>query len=517
MELLSFFLPREDIAGLEVGDETLRLLLLREKGGKFFVLGSNEVDLPKGAASGGVIKSREKVVAAFKKLRSSGKPRRVKTPNIIVSFGQKHIWSQVFDFPPLKDEELAAAVSLNAQSFSPIPWSESYIDWQKIPEGEPGRPEARIFVLVSMIRKQVIDPWLDVMKEAGFQVVALESKAASLSRFALFPSKKPRLLIYEETEGLVFAVFEQGFLYYEEFISWHELNLRLGKDSSKREDDALFKFLNLKIRQIENFIQTKFPGHFPQGILMALKNEKTFSKFKERLKEVDLEIELLELPLEKAPIKTTLWATCFGAARRGLIPRAQDTFNSLMPIGTEEAFFEAKRVAFVSALNLIISALFIFYALIFGGSFLLLSYIENGITRSLELQSRLPAPEDAAFLEEKTREINEQSAKIIQIQEQTFSNVAFLRDLNQVRAPGIIIKTVSHNIINGATNLAGEAATREALLEYKRRLESSPGFSDVAVPIQTFGARENIPFSITLKYEPKKRYGLDYTPDRPVL
>jgi hypothetical protein len=48
----------------------------------------------------------------------------------------------------------------------------------------------------------------------------------------------------------------------------------------------------------------------------------------------------------------------------------------------------------------------------------------------------------------------------------------------------------------------GISQSRSSLIEFKQRLEDSPNFSDVIIPISSFEVETNLNFEMSLFYEP---------------
>jgi len=126
---------------------------------------------------------------------------------------------------------------------APLPMEESYFDWEDWGlSGEDGNKE--IFVALG-IQKQ-IDPYLEILKEVGFNIVAIEPLALSLARFnyKFIEKEKPTLVIDLRREGIEFIITEGKKLIFFDFDSWHEI---FGKDiPSKITTDLLKNIWGLK-------------------------------------------------------------------------------------------------------------------------------------------------------------------------------------------------------------------------------------------------------------------------------
>jgi len=122
---------------------------------------------------------------------------------IIVSLPSADFYTNLLSLPDLEEERFKEAVIFNTQMVAPLPLEETYFDWEDW-GGSVKENEREVFIALG-IKKQ-LDPYLDILSQAGFKIVAVEPWALSLVRFLdTFGEKnQPVLSIALRPEGIEF-------------------------------------------------------------------------------------------------------------------------------------------------------------------------------------------------------------------------------------------------------------------------------------------------------------------------
>jgi len=187
----------------------------------------------------------------------------------------------------------------------------------------------------------------------------------------------------------------------------------------------------------------------------------------------------------------------FGASLRGLMPREEDAIISLMPIGTEEAYERKRMLSFAKIASDLVSVLSIFFIILFLGSWILMTVLLGNIEKSLQRQSSLP--EGLIELKGQAVIFNETINQVDQLRQQTPKWSRFLERLGSFLAYGVTINRVDASI--GGVTINGAALTRDSLLQFKTILEKTGLFSEVKIPFNYLEQKENISFSLILKFK----------------
>jgi len=115
------------------------------------------------------------VAKAVKGLMSDLKMR---TKNAVLDLAEEETVSRLKWFPPMKENEVKAALEFEAETFIPHPLDKVQIDYQIIDKDGEGR----LLVFIVAALKTVIERYLEVAKLSGLNVVALEVPSVSLAR-----------------------------------------------------------------------------------------------------------------------------------------------------------------------------------------------------------------------------------------------------------------------------------------------------------------------------------------------
>lgn len=460
MNLLQHFIREEPIAGLEISDTALRLALLeftdKEKS-SIKIKDLLEEPLEAGVIEDGALKDTQRFLASLQNLL---KGNGSKVRYVIISLPSDQIYSRIFSFPQsVQEERLEEAVNL-AMSFQlPIKPSGSYIDWEKL--GEGGANE----VFLAGAQKSVVDGFLDVLKQAGLNTVAVEFHPMSLSRAMRMPEKSAALVKIPAKKSTGIFIIKDRIIRFGRILP-----------SSRFSQ----KTLNDEVKKISDFYEVE---DAPLWMLMNLD-----------------EVELLNIfSDERLKKEGWKWLVALGASLRGLLPRAQDNLVSLMPVGTEEAYERQKALTFAEFMSNITIAVATFFAVIFAGVWLLMLFMQQNFSRQFETLSALPAPQDSVQLEERAKKLNALLTQTDQLFARMPAWSTLLEELRSRITSGITVNTVSLPSPEAVFSISGIAQNRGQLNLFKKSLEGSEMFSEVAIPLTNLEQKENISFSVSFK------------------
>lgn len=177
-----------DFFGLDIGTSSIRVVRVKKEGkGNLSLLNLGETVSPQPGIHSDNKESWIEVAKAIKGLITDLKMR---TKNVVLGLAEEDTISRLKWFPPMKENEVRAALEFEAETFIPHPLEKVQIDYQVVDKDDEGR--VLVFVIAAL--KTVIKKYLNIAKLAGLNVVALETPSASLAR--VFSVKKvPTLII----------------------------------------------------------------------------------------------------------------------------------------------------------------------------------------------------------------------------------------------------------------------------------------------------------------------------------
>jgi hypothetical protein len=496
LRLSDIFLPKEEIAGLELNDTGAHLILFS---GDCKLVSKSGVIFPPGLIENGEVKDRLKLIKALEILKLQAGPKKLKeNPYVIVSLPAQNVYSQILELPTLSPQQTEEAVKWNAQMTLPLEPSQMYYDWQEIKA--PFREAVKKEVFVALAAKTKVDPYLDVFEEAGFIPLAVEMPALGLTRLVRFfatdvDRTQSYLLVAIDWSGAELAVVKNDILRFDYFRNWKPAEKeKMARGEMTAED--LANILALDVQKTVNFYQARSRENVAGMILMSSLGQKAeigeFLKSKSGLDIFDFRLKYLS-DLDDA------WFPALGSALRGLTPREEDTIVSLMPVGTEEYYQKNKLLNFISLWGNVVGTVFLGLAGLFLITDVFLSRVETNLSRQLISQ---PANlKEAAELEAKAQEFNNLVAGVLNAHNASRISREWGRIFSGVFGAadgvGVTILRLSVASIDKPVTIQAEAISRENALAFKTRLEGIPFLYNVDLPPAGFVQGIRVSFSIS--------------------
>ena len=501
MDLLKFFTREEVIAGLEINDCYVRLAILEKaeerkertfsswkklvksplkkeakkpKAEKFYVRPIGEKSLRKKTIENGKIINKAVLVSTLKEVFKKSK---VQISFVAVSIPSEKVYSKVYSFPKtVVGEKLEEAMKLNIDFQLPLRPENAYLDWEKMED------EGRNEVFLSAIPKEVIDDYIAVLTEAGFKAVAIETNGQSAARAIGDEGDYSVAILMKQKSGLNVLLTRGKAVHFSRFL------LNNFYPNQKDFDQELSRIIDYYEYETKNNVR---------GTVIVNNEGESFS-FKNL--PIQIEPKLVANIEPKEEIKSDLprWIVAVGAAIRGNLPRSSDTIVSLMPIGTEEAYEKQRAISFMHFISSAVIGLSVFFSFAFIATLIMMISLRQNFNDKLSILNSNPNPSGAG-LEEKAVQFNELVAMANKILNETPKWSVALEELKARKIDDITVSSLSASSVNDYFNMAGIAKSRPQLNLFKKIMEESPLITEVNVPINNVGMKENIPFSMTFK------------------
>ncbi|HEX4104398.1 MAG TPA: hypothetical protein VHZ04_02895 [Candidatus Paceibacterota bacterium] len=491
--ILSALHIRQKGAGLEVSDEVVRIARFDGK-----VWRMDAARLEPGVLTNGKIVKRPEFLAALSAFKAKVGKGKGKTMNVVVCLSSLPAYTQVFSLPTVKGESLDKAVELNLQMASPLGAGEAYSGWQIV-----GRDEgaAKVEVLASFVEKKAVDEMVDVLFEAGFLTMAMESRALALTRVlrekgAGVDAKSAHIFINIDNTGLEFLVIRHGELYFEYTNPWHDL----ADDKGNIAEGKFEATLAGSIRQVTNFYRQHWTDPL-EGIIFSTV---ALEPQTERVIAESATVPAAHLTLVMGQAISSEWLVALGASIRGMGLEAKDHEINLLGAESLDRFREEQllhfmrfwRVAVPVTLGLLVLTLF-------AANFLL------GSTRAtIEMRSNLNVnnedSQEIAALTASSTAFNQEVTLVSAAENAISPSSIMLEDIVALASDaGVTLGQLSFQSFSAPITLSGTASSEDRLAAFKTALTSAPNVSQVNLPltnIQTQGA--TVSFSLTFIYTP---------------
>lgn len=501
---LNFLNPRQLVGGLEIGDSDIKFILIKDNS-----LVSASLKLPMGVVESGKIKDKTALKTILNKLHSqigSGFGKKDKIC-VIVNIPDTDIYTQIFNLPMLSPESIEEAARLNLQMISPIDFSGVHANWQKVSDVDTEGGQLEIFG--AFAPRQFIDEFEECLREENFTVTAVEFSSLAVSRLTsgLGYLSDFFLLLNIGDNGLSFNLIKNYNLHFNHFIPWP------AKEDRQISFDAVKEIIIEETQKVLNFANNHWPKSQLSDILLIAPSleEKVSQVVKENF---SLSVKKLVLPStltssgegwsitnSQLPSLSPNWLSVLGSAMRGLIPRQKDKIISLTDIAPLKEFQRQQIINFIRVWRNIVLISLVSIFIVFLTVEIFLMRTTGNLNEQLASMPNSPEIEEVAKLQNEAKNFNKDVELITGAAEGKVDWSLFLVKIRELARKEIIIKKIFIQSLNAPVFFSGQANSESAILNFKERLESEPGFKEVNLPLSEIKALPNglIDFSISFK------------------
>ena len=484
--LLRFLSPEPQIGGLEITDSVVRFRDIKKE-----KVVNVSLRLPPGIIELGKIKENQRpnLVAALKDIHSQLTADGKKIVNVVLTLPSSNVYIQSFNISRVAEDNLTEAAELNLRMLSPIPIETSYYGWQKIGEGETGG--GAIELLGAFAPMANIDDILLALHEAGFGVAAVEFAALSLVRelkeLKIIDGAQAYLVIYVNAEGLDFVVIRNGSLYFDYFYPWSLIQ----GDGRNISLQNLAGAIEAEMGKVFNFYAGHWGGQIKNILVIT----------------PALELELKSIIGEKFPslqvqvLDAGKVAVVNGAYVRGKTSRAGDFDISITSESAAKIFEEEQILNFVAIWRNILFTIAGFMLLIFAATDIYLSRSADNIASRVQ-SAVVSNVENAELkqLEEKTKEFNKLINLVAAARDSNREISPFLIYLNNLAGQRISFDRIYLQSLERPATVYGSASSEEAILGFKKNLETQPQLADISLPLSSITMKPNGQLSFQVSF-----------------
>ncbi len=268
--MLDFLNLQPEAFGLDVSGLSLKIAKIKKRGKALRLVSFGEKSVSPGAIQQGDIVNPEELAKNIKDSLNNINGERLKTNYVVASLPEKKAFFEVIQMPRLPEEDLRSAVIYEAENYIPMPIESMYLDFQVI---QPVKNHLdHLDVLVAAVPKDTVDPYLNCLKQAGLEPLALEVESLAISRALIEGGKttSPVLIIDFGATRTSFIIFAGHSLRFTSSISV----------SSENFTEIISKNLSIPLEEAEK-LKRKYG--LEEKIKMKIKKEDSAIK-KERSK-----------------------------------------------------------------------------------------------------------------------------------------------------------------------------------------------------------------------------------------
>ncbi len=471
-KLKHLFSPKLKVGGLEISHQGVKLFFLKGKN----IPASAQIELAAGILKEGRVNNAALLLTALKQLHEKIAPPK-STLNVVVSLPSELIYAQTFSVPVLQKEKLEEAIELNLQMISPSPAEETFSDWQELKEGSDAR---HLDLLGAFASAQSVRQYLALLAQAGFNVLAVEFPALSLSRlikerWADLKAPKPYLTIYLNNEGVLFLILKNGNLAFSQFNSWTEI--LTSPSISEASFGQIKERLTESIQKILNYYFGRRNENLEDAILISpFFNYEIVSLAKEKFS-----LNIANLTVGQDLNET--WFVALGASLRGLTPRAHDEAISLMETNTQTEYYQQRVLSFSSSWRNIILTTLGFMLLSFVVVDTLALALENKLKQRYSAQLTEAGQQEVSSLTEQANQFNRLLSLIELANSREVKFYPFLAQLKNLAGAGLAFDRLFIDQSNSSALISGTATNELTAINFKNRLGRQTNIASVSLPL----------------------------------
>ena len=160
---------------LDIGSTFIKLVKLKGSNKNYQLVKFGMVPLPPEVIVEGAVMDAGRVVEAIKELLAS---QKVSTKEVVISVSGSSVIIKRVSVADMTDEELAESIKWEAEQYIPFSIDDVNVDFQKL---GTGAVQGQADVLLVAVKKDKINDYVNLVKEAGLEPVVMDVDAFALA------------------------------------------------------------------------------------------------------------------------------------------------------------------------------------------------------------------------------------------------------------------------------------------------------------------------------------------------
>ena len=173
--MLSLFSRKIDPIALDIGSTFIKLVQLKGSGKNYSLVKFGMIPLPAEVIVEGAVMDANRVSEAIKELLVA---QKIKTKEVVLSVSGSSVIIKRISIADMTDEELAESIKWEAEQYIPFSIDDVNVDFQKL---GPGAAEGQADVLLVAVKKDKINDYVNLVKDAGLEPVVVDVDAFALA------------------------------------------------------------------------------------------------------------------------------------------------------------------------------------------------------------------------------------------------------------------------------------------------------------------------------------------------
>jgi len=315
------------VLGIDIGTSSIKLVQLKKKGGRVVLETYGEISLGpydknQNLAVGQAVSLPSDVVAEA--ISNLMKEANVTTKRAVFSMPLKSSLLEVIEIPEFKESQLKEIIPIEARKYIPVPITEVELDWWVIPESDfkglgednagPQKGDNKDEVLIVAIHKDALNTQNKTISSLDLDTGAFEVETFSTIRSILSHDLVPTAILDLGATTSKLTIVDQGIV-------------KLSHTINKGSQDITFALaasLGLTFEQAEKKKKD-------EGLNIGNAESVVSSSLEYVFHEVNRVV--LDYQREKGRLISRIFLTGGGALLKGILPLAQDKFETEVLLG----------------------------------------------------------------------------------------------------------------------------------------------------------------------------------------
>ena len=183
--------------GLDISDLSLKFVQLNKVRNKITIQAMGRTSLPAGLIKDGEIKNKKEVAKKIKKLIANPQFGKAASEEIISCLPETKTFIKLIEIERTPTP-LSEIISNEIGKHIPIPIDELYYDWQIIKT-----LNGKQLVLIGAAPQNIVNQYIDLLKEAGHSITAMEIEPISICRSLLSEEALKAAGPFEKNYGII--------------------------------------------------------------------------------------------------------------------------------------------------------------------------------------------------------------------------------------------------------------------------------------------------------------------------
>ncbi|OGG04947.1 hypothetical protein A2Z33_06660 [Candidatus Gottesmanbacteria bacterium RBG_16_52_11] len=432
----------------------------------------SEIQIPDDSFSDGVLTKTDVFVNCLRQLVAAGK---FTTPYVAVCFPEVFAYTRGYTLPDIPVEEMQEAVAWHARELFPFPPGDIYFDWKILKRGQKDT-QANVVA----VQKKILDPLVGSLIKAGLKPLRFEPDASALGRLLKLSTQAIALLIEINPQGAYVTLVEGEKAHFTTVINYDPQDSPESYLASIDQTlSEIASYYRKKGMLAENSAQIIITGQMASDDWTAHISQ------------------LLGYPAQllKTGLSHVGYNKAFAAAVLPIAPPVDPQSINLLPSETQSFYDTERTTLFYRVMLTRMSAVAGILCAFAAGTYVAVTMEKQGVdaqVHRVRSENQLLSGNARSLLL-----LNAQAKNIVSLSVLRTTPQRHLEALKSIITDNISITSWEYDDSKLLFILHGIAVNRDALLDFKKRLDASENFALVTLPLGTLETPTQVPFEIT--------------------